>query len=162
MKRFILLIMAVVTLPTLGMAETIILNSPHEITPSTALGLEWKVETLNSESSQLVVKYRWRGAGSRILMDVGSDNKGWNTWNCVNTPVPGENSECVAEGDPYDCCSGEGTGTCDDMLDTCFSDIFGFEIRSQDVGTPLGQGLRTLIYNAWRDDVIPGNDGTFQ
>ena len=95
-------------------------------------------------------------------MDVVSDNKGWNTWNCVNTPVPGENSECVAEDDPYDCCSGEGTGTCDDMLDTCFSDVFGFVIRSQDVGTPLGQGLRTLIYNAWRDDVIPGNDGTFQ
>jgi hypothetical protein len=28
-----------------------------------------------------------------------------------------------------------------------FQDIMGFQIRSQDVGTPIGQGLKQLIWN---------------
>lgn len=59
--------------------------------------------------------------------------------------------------------SGVNTWVCkDDGVDTCFSDIFGFQIRAQDVGTKIGVGLRTLIWNHFKSEVLtPGNSGTF-
>lgn len=44
---------------------------------------------------------------------------------------------------------------------TCFDDTFGFTIRAQDVGTTLGAGLKQLLWNKMKADVLsPGNDGT--
>lgn len=34
-----------------------------------------------------------------------------------------------------------------EITGTDFQDVMGFQIRSQDVGTPIGQGLKQLIYN---------------
>jgi len=46
--------------------------------------------------------------------------------------------------------------------DTCFTDVFTFQIRAQDVGTPIGVGLRTLIWNRMKQDILTGgNDGSF-
>lgn len=51
----------------------------------------------------------------------------------------------------------------DDGSSTCFSDVFGFVIRSGDVGTKIGAGLRTLIWNKMKADVlkVANNTGTF-
>jgi hypothetical protein len=161
--KYFLIVLSIVTLliPQAG-AEIVVLDSPHQITPSEADNLEWEIVELNSTNKKLVVKWRWRDSGSRVLMDVGSDRYGWNTWTCENIEVPGENSECIDEGVPNECCTGYQEGSCDDMLDTCFSDIFGFEIRQQDVGTNIGIGLRTLIWNRWKQEELPNNNGTFQ
>lgn len=161
--KYFLIVLAIVTLLTSQVwAGTVILDSPHQITPSVAEKIDWKVVDLDSDTQKVVIKWRWRDSGSRVLMDTGSDRYGWNTWTCENIEVPGENSECIDEGVPNDCCTGYQEGSCDDMIDTCFSDVFGFEVREQDVGTSIGVGFRTLLWNRWRDDVIPGNDGTFQ
>ena len=46
--------------------------------------------------------------------------------------------------------------------DSCFTDVFSFQIRQQDVDTSIGAGLRTLIWNQMKADVLTGgNDGTF-
>lgn len=46
---------------------------------------------------------------------------------------------------------------------TCFTDVFSFQVRSQDVGTAIGAGLRQLIWNKFRADVLTGsNNGTFE
>jgi hypothetical protein len=43
-----------------------------------------------------------------------------------------------------------------------FTDIFSFLIRQQDVGVKIGVGLRTLILNKFKADVLSaGNSGTF-
>ena len=34
-----------------------------------------------------------------------------------------------------------------EITGTDFQDIMGFQIRAQDVGTPIGQGLKQLIWN---------------
>lgn len=45
----------------------------------------------------------------------------------------------------------------------CFTDVFSFQVRSQDVGTAIGAGLRQLIWNKFRRDVLTGsNNGTFE
>ena len=49
-----------------------------------------------------------------------------------------------------------------DEFSTCFNDVFGFDIRSQDVGTALGLGLRNLIWNQMKQDIlITATDGSF-
>jgi len=46
--------------------------------------------------------------------------------------------------------------------DECFSDVFTFQVREVDVGTSIGHGLRTLIWNKMRPDILTGaNNGTF-
>jgi hypothetical protein len=46
---------------------------------------------------------------------------------------------------------------------TCFTETFGFAIRAQDVGSAIGVGLRNLLWNKMKADVLTGgNDGTFE
>lgn len=45
----------------------------------------------------------------------------------------------------------------------CFTDVFTFHIRSQDVGKSIGAGLRSLIWNKFKAAMLTtGNDGTFE
>jgi len=73
-----------------------------------------------------------------------------------------DDDNCTGANEPWDCCTGSETGTCPEILDTCFTDVFSFSIRTQDVGTSIGLGLRTLIWNQMKNDILTGvNDGTF-
>lgn len=86
-----------------------------------------------------------------------------HTWTVQNIPDDPEtdSSLCVDVNDPWPCCTGPGTGDCDESNPE-FSNIFLFQIRSQDVGTPIGRGLRNLIWHRMKDDVLTeGNDGSF-
>lgn len=44
----------------------------------------------------------------------------------------------------------------------CFDDVFSFQVRAQDVGTPIGAGLRKLLWNKFKQEIIPTNDGVFE
>jgi hypothetical protein len=51
------------------------------------------------------------------------------------------------------------TWTCDG---SDFTQIFNFEIRSQDVGMPIGRALQKLIWTKMKSQILsPGNDGDF-
>lgn len=166
MKKLFLILVCVTFFPVISIGDSIVLDSPETLQTPIATKLKWEIVSINAAKKNMRIKYRW----------VTSDNKDIYTgrrsvdhyWNCRDrwqdlNPV--SNDECVAAGDPDPCCTGAGTGTCDDLTqtDSCFSDVFGFQIRTQDVGTGIGVGLRTLIWNQMKQDILtPGNDGTFE
>lgn len=137
MKKYILVIAILAFLPIHVFAEKIVLDSPEAISPPEAAWMDWFVDDLDSESRRLVVKYRWRSSDDKILYPENADN-GWLTWTCQNISEGGDNDS------------------------TCFSDVFSFKIREQDTGTSIGVGLRTLIWNRFRQEILPTNNGTFQ
>jgi len=144
-----------------GNTEKITLNTGETIgAPETGISMDWYIDYIDAENNILKVNYQWRDALGKIIRDT-SARTGWNTWTCQDIPVE-NNIDCIGAGDPYGCCTGVGTGTCDEVGDTCFSNIFRFEIRAQDVGTKIGVGLRSLIWNQMKTDVLTGvNDGVF-
>jgi hypothetical protein len=141
-------------------AEQITLTTPQPVVAPSAVKIsDWEITRINAERKLLSVRYRWRDATGDVIDFKSKD--GWHTWTCQDIEVQGTNAECIEAGNPYPCCTDAGAGTCDGMVDTCFSDVFGFTIRSQDVGVKMGVGLRTLIWNKMKTDIIPGNDGAF-
>jgi len=144
-------------------AERITLDSNEIIDTPQATHMEWYISHISGKEKVLKVRYRWIGSNNEPIR-FSDTNKSWNTWTCREVPDlnPTENNvDCTDSEAPYECCTGLGTGTCDEE-DTCFNDVFGFEIRAQDVGTGIGVGLRTLIWNKMRVEVLtPGNNGTF-
>jgi hypothetical protein len=120
---------------------------------------DWYVSYISAATKTLTVRYYWEDAtGNPIQLD---NRSAWQTWSCRDISQ-GDNASCTAAGEPWDCCTGAGTGTCPEAVDTCFSDVFGFQIRAQDVGTSIGIGLRTLIWNQMKVDILTGgNDGSF-
>ena len=162
MKKIILVLFAVLLfIPVLGFADSITLTDDEVLQVPTSKHMDWYVDRIDVDRKLLRIRYRWRGDNQEIIR-LQDTKSAWLAWECRNIEVPGTNAECVGVGDPYECCTGVGTGTCDDMIDTCFSDVFGFEIRTQDVGTGIGVGLRTLIWNQMKQDVLTGgNDGVF-
>ena len=147
-----------------GNTEEITLNTGEIIgAPETGVSMDWYIDYINAENNTLKVRYQWRDTLGKTINDT-SPKTGWNTWTCqdiadINTEE--NNIDCIGAAAPYTCCTGVGTGTCDEG-DTCFSDIFRFEIRAQDVGTKIGVGLRSLIWNQMKTDVLTGvNDGVF-
>ena len=148
-----------------GNTEKITLNTGETIgAPETGISMDWYIDYINAEDNMLKVKYQWRDALGNTINDTNAKT-GWNTWTCQDTGDinPEENNiDCIDTIDPYTCCTGVGTGTCDEPIDTCFSNIFRFEMRAQDVGTKIGVGLRSLIWNQMKTDVLTGvNDGVF-
>jgi len=164
MKKIIVSILAVLFFCGIVVADDITLTSPEALTQPTASKItEWEVTKINAAQKVMKIKYRWRD-GSNVVIEglPNSGRNGWLEWTCADVEVPGTNAECTGVGDPNVCCTGAGTGTCDDMESTCFTDVFGFTIRAQDVGTGIGVGLRTLIWNAMKADILTGaNDGVF-
>lgn len=160
MKRFVLFL-AVFLIPGLCFADSITLDSNQALSPSTAAQIsDWEITKINAKSKTMVIRYRWRDETGKIVY-MGQGRTGWQTWRCRDIQQ-GDNDNCVDVDDPWDCCTGPGTGTCPEDVDTCFSDVFGFTIRSQDVGTGIGLGLRALIWNQMKQDILTGgNDGTF-
>lgn len=161
-KLFLPLILAgFILFPCLSFADSITLNSAESITPITWDRIsDWTILEINPTTKTLVIKYRRRN-GTDIVIDSSSDRHGYKRWYCRDLQQ-GDNAACLDVDDPWDCCTGLGTGTCPEDIDTCFSDVFGFTIRTQDVGTGIGIGLRTLIWSQMKQDILTGiNDGTF-
>lgn len=165
MRKITGLILAVIVLlcfAKFGFCESITLDSPETLaTPSAARIGDWEIIKINADRKLLAVQYSWRDSSNDII-NMGNGHVGLNVWYCRDIETPGENANCVDVDDPYDCCTGVGTGTCDGMDDTCFTDVFGFNMRAEDVGTAIGVGLRQLIWNKMKADILTGiNDGDF-
>ena len=143
------------------MADSITLNSGQMLSVPTAAKIsEWQIILIDAAAQRMQIRYRWRDADYNLLT-VAGNRTGWEYWECRNRSE-GNNADCTDVDTPWDCCTGAETGTCPEMLDTCFSDVFGFQIRQQDVGTSIGIGLRTLIWNQMKQDILTGgNDGSF-
>ena len=159
--RKLCILLALLLVPIYGNSDTINLDSTETLQVPTSQKIsDWQIVLIDASAKVMRIKYRWRDASNDV---IDFDNSGWKYWTCQDVEVPGTNAECIDTGDPYPCCTGAGTGTCDDMLDTCFTDVFSFDIRAQDVGTPIGVGLRQLIWNQMKQDILTGgNDGTFE
>lgn len=139
-------------------ADRVTFNSAVTLSTPSSPKMDWYIDYISALDQTLQVKYRWLDSnGSPILFDSG---RTWQMWECKNVAAQLE-ADCVSAGVPYPGCTGEGTGSGLDPGDDCFSDVFAFQIRSQDVGTTIGTGLRTLIWNKFKSDVLPANTGTF-
>lgn len=158
--RLIFLILLVV--PVASGAERINLSESESIDTPTATKMNWYIDHIDGKTDYMAVRYQWLTSNNTPIRNRDTFNS-WQTWECRDIPTPGENAQCVGTADPFPCCTGAGAGTCDGLDDNCFSAIFRFNVRSQDVGTPIGVGLRTLIWNQMRQDVLsPGNNGAFE
>ena len=161
MKNFICLLIFILTVFPCGAgADSITLNSAENLAVPTSRHIaNWHISRIDPAEKLLRVRYQWATDDNKIIKTTPS---GWNTWDCRDIEVPGENINCTAAGEPWECCTGNTTGTCDDMVDTCFTDVFAFTIRAQDVGTSIGGGLKTLIWNRMKQDILSEtNNGTF-
>lgn len=162
MNKTILVFLLVAFAP-FAIADRLVLNSDETIDTPTAAKMDWEIYKINAADKVLGIKYRWIDSAGNPIRNRDS-NRSWHKWLCRNIADLHEEAveNCTAEGVPAECCTGDGTGTCDDS-DLCFSDVFSFDIRAQDVGTSIGVGLRTLIWNRMKGDVLsPGNSGSFE
>ena len=154
-------VLVLLALPCWALADRITLTDEETLSTPQAKYMDWHVSKIDAATKSLQVTYRWRNATEGTIFLGGRND--WQTWTCRDIETPGENAECTDSLVPYECCTGLGTGTCDGMDDTCFTDVFGFIIRTQDAGTKMGVGLRTLIWNKMQADVLTGgNTGTFE
>jgi len=139
-QSFFVIVFLMFCLCQITWADEITLTSPETLSSPTAAKIGgWIVTKIDATNKVLQVQYRWLGTENNVI-HLNSVNP-WYTWTCrdiVDDPETPENE-----------------------ASTCFSDVFGFQIRAQDVGTKIGVGLRTLIWNKFKTSVIPGNDGTF-
>ena len=162
MKKLILILVAMLLCFGSAGADSITLDSTETLsTPTTQKIGEWYIDYISASKKRLVVRYYWEDASGVPIVLHGANRHAWQTWTCRDRQE-GDNAECLDVDDPWDCCTGSGTGDCPEILDSCFTDVFSFSIRSQDVGMSIGLGLRTLIWNEMKSDVLTGgNDGTF-
>jgi hypothetical protein len=162
MKKLILAFCLLLLAAGFAQGESITLNSAENLAVPTSQKItDWKITEIDNASKNLTVRFRWVDSNQNSIQ-VNNRRDGYVFWNCRDIETDETNAECLGAGDPYECCTGAGAGTCDDLADSCFSDVFNFTIRQQDVGTSLGIGLRTLIWNEMKADILTGvNDGSF-
>lgn len=153
------LFIAAAVLP--AQADRLTLTTPEPVNSPTAVRVEFDHFLFSVENAKLLVRYRFLDAANRPLLSNDGAG-GWKIWECRDVPIPGDNDECTDGGEPFECCTGAGTGTCNGLAESCFSDIVRFQIRAQDVGTRIGIGLRQLIWNKMRQEVTNNNNGTFE
>ena len=132
MKAIYFLIVLFVSTSAFGFTLTL----PEPISPPIATGISIEKISIDENRKMLSVEYKFISAdGSQIYLPSG---RGFNRqWVCADTA------------------SDEGTPT-----STCFTDVFGFQIRQADVGKKIGAGLWQLIWNKMKLDVlkVSGND----
>jgi len=126
---------------SISQADVLTLDNPETLQTPTSSKLYWYIDLIDNTTKTMRIKYRWIDNNDETIKL--NDRTGYNTFVCQNIP--------------------DNPATLDiDETDTCFTDVFGFEIRAQDVGTKIGVGLRTLIYNKFKSEVLStGNDGTW-
>jgi len=141
MKKIFLIILFV-SIASIAFADTITLNLPETIDTPTAVKIDWYIDYINAGKKLMKIKWRWVDANSNPIRHSDS-SASWRTWTCTNID---DNPE-----------------TPQDETDHCFSGVFSFKIRQQDVGTSIGIGLRTLMWNRMKSDILtPGNNGAFE
>jgi hypothetical protein len=152
MKKLFIILLTTFLLGSFVYADSITLTQEETISvPTTQKIGGWYIDYISAAEKTMTIKYFWQDTQGEAIYPKGSLN-------------PVNNVECTAAGVPDACCTGVGVGTCDDLtiMDSCFSDVFLFEIRPQDAGTTIGLGLRTLIWNEMKQDILTGgNDGSF-
>jgi hypothetical protein len=167
MRRLFLILLCTLFLGGVALADSVSLNSAEVLSTPTSQKLDWQVTLIDAAAQRLSVRYRWLDGNDKVIRMSRSGNQ-WMYWECVAYPaIPAfDPLTCVDIGDPDGCCTGPGIGIgcyAGRAEETCFTDVFGFSIRTQDVGTSIGVGLRTLIWSKFKADVLSGgNDGTFQ
>lgn len=127
-------------------ADILTLNtSENEVTPSvSSIELAEVFIDLEGRNNELTVYYyKLNSEGKRIPdPDTLRTRRLWKCRNYADNP-----------------------DTPEDESDPCFSDIFLFVVRNADVGTPIGRGLRQLIWNRMKKDLkvvkTKDNDGSF-
>ena len=125
-------------------ADKLTLNAPQTEVSPIVTEVDWRNINLNIANRDNVMTLNYfllNAVGQRIPMTNGNVRRTWICRNIADDPV-----------------------TQVDETSTCWDDIFMFEIRTQDVGTPIGRGFRALIWNQMKNDptvIDVGNDGTF-
>jgi len=159
MKKLIIFAGLMLGLMGMAYADTVTLNNTEEMFPPSATQIEFKRILIDLNAHHMIVWYSWRDSGGVIQKD-GKIIHTWSIGNISDDPET-DNALCVGEGDPWPCCTGAGTGECDES-DPAFNNLFLFQVRQQDVGTPIGRGLRNLIWSRMKNDILSeGNDGSF-
>jgi len=164
MKKICLILIFLFCIPVVH-ADKIVLDTPETIQTPEASKLDWEVVSINADRKYMKIKYRWRTSEDETIFTQRNADHYWICRDSYEDTNPVFNEECTDAGVPDACCTGVGEGTCDHLVqtDSCFTDVFSFQIRSQDVGTPIGVGLRQLIWNQMKQDILTeGNDGTFE
>lgn len=132
--------------------QEVSLDSPLSVDTPVAAKIRWATQEpirINTDAQKLTIYYEYVDTAGTPIRD--DRFKSVHMWTCSD--IPTANTGCLGVGDPHAWCTGAGTGTFDD---NCFSDVFGFAIRQQDVGKKIGYGLRRLILNKFCQDVAPG------
>lgn len=138
MKKLFLVCLILVSWLGLAFADSITLTSPEDLQEPQATKIKLRKVEINMEPRYMVVHYSWATATS----DLRLSQRLVQTWICQDR-----------EDDP---------GTPEDETSTCFTDVFKFSIRTQDVGTMVGIALRDLVWFYMKQDILSGgNDGSF-
>jgi hypothetical protein len=163
MKKLILALLMVLAFTSMGYSQVLTLNSSETLAVPTATKLDLRIISIDITSQRLTVTYRFLTADNSPIQVVGGGGNYDRTWVCQNIDaVPAFNpATCTGIGTPNKCCTGVGTGTgcfAGTPAVTCFTDTFSFVMRTQDVGTMIGKGLRALIWSKMRSDVLTGSN----
>ena len=104
---------------------------------------EYILDTPETEISPITVRYDWQNVNIDLANNILTIF--YNKLNDTGQAIPKPNGRtrrvwaCQNRADDPE--------TPEDETETCWSDVFMFAIRTQDVGTPIGRGLRMLIKN---------------
>jgi hypothetical protein len=114
-------------------ASAFTLALPEPLSPPTATQLSIDRIVISETRRSLIVEYRFLAADGTVIY-LPSGRGVARSWTCEDRT--------------------EGPAS------TCFSDVFEFQIRAQDVGKKIGTGLWQLIWARMKADIlkVAGND----
>lgn len=157
MRKIFLVLFFLLAFTSVGQGQVLTLDSPEILAVPTATKLNLKQINIDIANNMVEVIYRFVDLEGRDIPITGISGSLDRRWVCRDIPAQlAEN--CTGVGEPYVGCTGVGTGTGLNPGSTCFKDTFSFVIRTQDAGTPIGKGLRALIWNKMRKDVLTGTN----
>ena len=167
MFRILLSTIIIVMMAMPVMADKLVFDTPQVVSPVNATGLDWDIVKYDKRDRHLRVLWRLVDENGIRIPISGVDSKGWLRWDCRDIRTRGENALCVGEEDPWECCTGVGTGDCDGWDNTCFASIYNFKIQEQHVGSDLGQVFLLRIWTVFKNDpkvaaILQSIDGTFE
>jgi hypothetical protein len=143
MKSVIVILIALFAFCGLAYGQTGTLTPVVPLSVPTAAKIQITNIEIYPVRKVMQVTYRWLDANDNPIYKVGSFRHD-QLWTCQDIPAQNP-ADCTGVETPYRCCTGVGTGVGCFAGDTSFTDVFGFTIRTQDVGTKLGIGLRNLL-----------------
>lgn len=94
------------------------LTAPKDLIPSQAESYSFRQIYGDADSKRVQLYYYWKDANGDVIRPYGNARDGKQIFECTDQDsVPDvRNLDCVALDDPHDCCTGLGTGTCDDRF----------------------------------------------